>query len=96
MAEVRRAVAEGYAAPEAFNSSARSKGREILKWCARNDRPDLARLFEQPHHSFASIDRNRPLAVVVRRPRISNSPYASQDLLTDIESEGRKFKALRA
>jgi predicted nucleotide-binding protein (sugar kinase/HSP70/actin superfamily) len=64
MAEVRRAVAEGYAALEAFNSSARSKGREILKWCARNNRPGLARLFEQPHHSFASIDRNRPLAVV--------------------------------
>jgi predicted nucleotide-binding protein (sugar kinase/HSP70/actin superfamily) len=54
MAEVRRAVAAGYAALEAFNSSVRSKGREILQWCARNDRPRIL-ILARPYHMDPGI-----------------------------------------
>jgi predicted nucleotide-binding protein (sugar kinase/HSP70/actin superfamily) len=54
MAEVRRAVAEGYAALEAFNSSVRRKGREILQWCARNDRPCIL-ILARPYHMDPGI-----------------------------------------
>src|SRR5580704_775397 len=54
MAEVRRAVAAGYAALEAFNSSVRSKGREILEWCARNDRPCIL-ILARPYHMDPGI-----------------------------------------
>src|ERR1700730_5421282 len=37
--EVQRAVIAGYAALTAFNKQMQMKGREILQWCADNDRP---------------------------------------------------------
>jgi predicted nucleotide-binding protein (sugar kinase/HSP70/actin superfamily) len=54
MAEVRGAVAKGYAALEAFNSSVRKKGREILEWCARNDRPCIL-ILARPYHMDPGI-----------------------------------------
>jgi predicted nucleotide-binding protein (sugar kinase/HSP70/actin superfamily) len=38
-AETKSAVEKGYAALEAFNCSIRDKSREILAWCARNNKP---------------------------------------------------------
>jgi predicted nucleotide-binding protein (sugar kinase/HSP70/actin superfamily) len=37
--EVRSAVTAGYKALAAFNKQMQYKGREILRWCAENDRP---------------------------------------------------------
>jgi predicted nucleotide-binding protein (sugar kinase/HSP70/actin superfamily) len=54
MAEVQRAVAAGYAALEAFNSSVRKKGRDILQWCARNDRPCIL-ILARPYHMDPGI-----------------------------------------
>src|ERR1700730_16624634 len=39
LVEVQRAVTAGYAALTAFNKQMQMKGREILQWCADNDRP---------------------------------------------------------
>ena len=54
MPELRRAVAEGYAALDAFNTSVRSKGRDILQWCARNDRPCIL-ILARPYHMDPGI-----------------------------------------
>ena len=54
MAEVRRAVAAGYAALEAFNSTVRRRGREILEWCARSDRPCIL-ILARPYHMDPGI-----------------------------------------
>ena len=54
MGEVRRAVAAGYAALEAFNSTVRSKGRDIIEWCARNDRPCIL-IVARPYHMDPGI-----------------------------------------
>jgi len=52
--EVRRAVQAGYAALEAFNRAVRKKGREILEWCARNDRPCIL-ILARPYHMDPGI-----------------------------------------
>lgn len=52
--EVRRAVTAGYAALEAFNSTVRGKGRDILQWCARNDRPCIL-ILARPYHMDPGI-----------------------------------------
>lgn len=54
MAEVRSAVAAGYAALEACNASVRSKGRDILQWCARNDRPCIL-ILARPYYMDPGI-----------------------------------------
>jgi predicted nucleotide-binding protein (sugar kinase/HSP70/actin superfamily) len=54
LAEVRRAVAAGYAALEAFNRTVRKKGRDILEWCARNDRPCIL-ILARPYHMDPGI-----------------------------------------
>ncbi len=54
MTEVRRAVTAGYAALEAFNSTVRGKGRDILQWCARNDRPCIL-ILARPYHMDPGI-----------------------------------------
>jgi predicted nucleotide-binding protein (sugar kinase/HSP70/actin superfamily) len=54
IAEVRRAVAAGYAALEKFNGTVRKKGRDILQWCARNDRPCIL-ILARPYHMDPGI-----------------------------------------
>ncbi len=54
IAEVRRAADAGYAALEAFNNSVRNKGRDILQWCARNDRPCIL-ILARPYHMDPGI-----------------------------------------
>jgi predicted nucleotide-binding protein (sugar kinase/HSP70/actin superfamily) len=54
LTEARRAVAAGYAALEAFNGTVRGKGREILQWCARNDRPCIL-ILARPYHMDPGI-----------------------------------------
>ncbi len=52
--EVRRAVTAGFAALEAFNHSTRKKAREILEWCAHDDRPCIL-ILARPYHMDPGI-----------------------------------------
>jgi predicted nucleotide-binding protein (sugar kinase/HSP70/actin superfamily) len=52
--ETRKAVAAGYATFEAFNRTLRRKGREILEWCAGNDRPCIL-ILARPYHMDPGI-----------------------------------------
>jgi predicted nucleotide-binding protein (sugar kinase/HSP70/actin superfamily) len=52
--ETRQAVRAGYATLEAFNKKLRQKGREILEWCARNDRPCIL-ILARPYHMDPGI-----------------------------------------
>jgi predicted nucleotide-binding protein (sugar kinase/HSP70/actin superfamily) len=52
--EMARAVDAGYAALRAFNERLRRKGREILDWCAREDRPCLL-VVARPYHMDPGI-----------------------------------------
>lgn len=52
--ETREAVRVGYAQLEAFNQMLRRKGREILEWCARNDRPCIL-ILARPYHMDPGI-----------------------------------------
>ena len=54
IAEVRRAVAAGYAALETFNDTVRKKGWDILQGCARNDRPCIL-ILARPYHMDPGI-----------------------------------------
>ncbi len=54
LGETRNAVAAGYAALDAFNATMRRKGREILEWCARNDRPCIL-ILARPYHMDPGI-----------------------------------------
>ena len=49
LSETRRAVAAGYAALDVFNRNIQKKGREILQWCAHNDRPCIL-ILARPYH----------------------------------------------
>ena len=52
--ETRRAVDSGYAALEAFNGTSRAKGRAILEWCAREEKPCLL-VVARPYHMDPGI-----------------------------------------
>ncbi|HEY8369961.1 MAG TPA: acyl-CoA dehydratase activase-related protein [Thermodesulfobacteriota bacterium] len=52
--ETARAVEAGYRSLEAFNDRLRRKGREILEWCAREDRPCLL-ILARPYHMDPGI-----------------------------------------
>ena len=52
--ETRKAVEVGYATLEAFNQTLRRKGREIVQWCARNDRPCIL-ILARPYHMDPGI-----------------------------------------
>ncbi|MDQ4062152.1 MAG: acyl-CoA dehydratase activase-related protein [Pseudomonadota bacterium] len=52
--ETRRAVDEGFRALTAFNETLRNKGREILAWCAREDRPCIL-VLARPYHMDPGI-----------------------------------------
>jgi predicted nucleotide-binding protein (sugar kinase/HSP70/actin superfamily) len=54
LAEVRSAVGAGYAALAAFNRRMQDKGREILQWCAENDRPCIL-VLARPYHMDPGI-----------------------------------------
>ncbi len=54
MEETARAVTDGYRALTAFNERLRKKGREILEWCAREDRPCLL-VLARPYHMDPGI-----------------------------------------
>jgi predicted nucleotide-binding protein (sugar kinase/HSP70/actin superfamily) len=54
LAQTQKAVAAGYAALEAFNRQMQQKGREILEWCARNDRPCIL-VLARPYHMDPGI-----------------------------------------
>jgi predicted nucleotide-binding protein (sugar kinase/HSP70/actin superfamily) len=54
LAETQKAVAAGYAALDAFNRQMRGKGREILEWCAANDRPCIL-VLARPYHMDPGI-----------------------------------------
>jgi predicted nucleotide-binding protein (sugar kinase/HSP70/actin superfamily) len=54
LAQTQTAVAAGYAALEAFNRQMRQKGREILEWCAANDRPCIL-VLARPYHMDPGI-----------------------------------------
>jgi len=52
--EMARAVEEGYRALHAFNDRLRRKSREVLEWCAREDRPCLL-VLARPYHMDPGI-----------------------------------------
>lgn len=52
--ETAHAVAQGYASLHAFNSKMRAKGREVLRWCAREQRPCLL-VLGRPYHMDTGI-----------------------------------------
>ena len=52
--EMARAVDEGYRALHAFNHGLRRKSREVLEWCAREDRPCLL-VLARPYHMDPGI-----------------------------------------
>jgi predicted nucleotide-binding protein (sugar kinase/HSP70/actin superfamily) len=52
--EVQKAVTAGYAALAAFNAQMQQKGREILQWCAENDRPCIL-VLARPYHMDPGI-----------------------------------------
>jgi predicted nucleotide-binding protein (sugar kinase/HSP70/actin superfamily) len=54
LAEIRRAVAAGYRALEAFASGLRARSREILERCARESRPCLL-VLARPYHMDPGI-----------------------------------------
>jgi predicted nucleotide-binding protein (sugar kinase/HSP70/actin superfamily) len=54
LAEVRRAVAAGFAALGAFDRTTRKKARDILEWCARNDQPCVL-ILARPYHMDPGI-----------------------------------------
>jgi predicted nucleotide-binding protein (sugar kinase/HSP70/actin superfamily) len=54
LAEVRSAVAAGYKALAAFNKQMQDKGREILRWCAENNRPCIL-VLARPYHMDPGI-----------------------------------------
>jgi len=54
LSETRRAVEAGYAALEAFNRAVQKKGREILQWCAYNERPCIL-ILARPYHMDPGI-----------------------------------------
>src|SRR5437868_13230637 len=54
MAETARAVDDGYRALRTFNERLRKKGREVLEWCAREDRPCLL-VLARPYHMDPGI-----------------------------------------
>ena len=53
-AETGKAVEAGFAALDAYNKQLRAKGREILEWCARNDRPCIL-ILARPYHMDPGI-----------------------------------------
>jgi len=52
--EMQRAVDAGYKALHAFNDRLRKKGREVLEWCAREDKPCLL-VVARPYHMDPGI-----------------------------------------
>jgi predicted nucleotide-binding protein (sugar kinase/HSP70/actin superfamily) len=54
MVEMQRAVDAGYAALRDFNERARKKGREVLEWCARENRACLL-VLARPYHMDPGI-----------------------------------------
>ncbi|HXF04991.1 MAG TPA: acyl-CoA dehydratase activase-related protein [Blastocatellia bacterium] len=52
--ETERAVEAGYRALEAFNQKMRQHSREVLTWCARNDRPCVF-VLARPYHMDPGI-----------------------------------------
>jgi predicted nucleotide-binding protein (sugar kinase/HSP70/actin superfamily) len=54
LAETQKAVTAGYAALAAFNKQMQNKGREILQWCAENDRPCIL-VLARPYHMDPGI-----------------------------------------
>ena len=53
-AEMARAVDAGYRALHTFNDGLRRKSRDVLEWCARNDRPCLL-VLARPYHMDPGI-----------------------------------------
>jgi len=53
-AETEQAVAAGFAALGAFNREMRQKARDILAWCAGNDRPCIL-VLARPYHMDSGI-----------------------------------------
>ena len=54
LAEVGSAVTAGYKALAAFNKQMQDKGREILRWCAENDKPCIL-VLARPYHMDPGI-----------------------------------------
>ena len=52
--ETGRAVRAGYEALQAFTDRLRDKGRQVLQWCAREDRPALL-VLARPYHMDPGI-----------------------------------------
>lgn len=52
--ETRRAVAAGFEALDTLNRKLRKQGREILTWCARNNRPCIL-VLARPYHMDPGI-----------------------------------------
>jgi len=53
-AETVEAVAEGYRTLAGFNDALRAKSREVLEWCAREERPCLM-VLARPYHMDSGI-----------------------------------------
>lgn len=52
--ETEAAVAEGFAALHAFNAEMRARSREVLEWCAREDRPCIL-VLARPYHMDSGL-----------------------------------------
>jgi predicted nucleotide-binding protein (sugar kinase/HSP70/actin superfamily) len=52
--ETQQAVEAGYRALDGFNEKARQQGREILEWCAKNERPCIM-VLARPYHMDTGI-----------------------------------------
>ncbi len=52
--ETKRAVQKGHEALDAFNEKIRKKGREILEWCAKENKPCLL-IVARPYHMDSGI-----------------------------------------
>jgi predicted nucleotide-binding protein (sugar kinase/HSP70/actin superfamily) len=52
--EMARAVNQGYAALRAFSEGLRRRSREVLEWCAREDRPAIL-VLARPYHMDPGI-----------------------------------------
>ena len=52
--ETKRAVQKGHEALDAFNEKLRKKGREILEWCAKENKPCLL-IVARPYHMDSGI-----------------------------------------
>jgi len=81
-AEMARAVDEGYRTLHAFNDRLRRRSRDVLEWCAREDRPCLL-VLARPYHMDPGIGHEIEVDLQAYGYPILWAPYfpIDQDLM---------------